>query len=189
MKGLNKKAFDLKFKSPHFLGDYKQYYFEFTGSRAKMNGEYLKKLELLRLISTFDNDLAMSLLSERFIPYEDVAMHLMRGLFQFCNVSINSDAPRLRIAMQPISSQEVIKPQPKELSKADKDRRGRARYVLRRAEIIKGSGFSDTIDTLHVSKLFSITDDELLKEHGCGPKTVEWINKFKNELKVLLSNN
>lgn len=109
MKGLNKKAFDLKFKSPQFLGDYKQYYFEFTGNRAKMNGEYLKKLEMLRLISTFDNDLAMSLLSEKFIPYEDVAMHLMRGLFQFCNVNINSNVTRLRIAMQPITSQEIAK--------------------------------------------------------------------------------
>lgn len=99
MKGLNKKAFDLKFKSPQFLGDYKHYKFEFVGNRAKLNGEILKKIEILRLISTYDNELAMSLLSERFISYEDVAMHLMRGLFQFCNVSIHSDAMRLKIAI------------------------------------------------------------------------------------------
>lgn len=188
MKGLDKKAFDLKFKSPQFLSDCKQYYFEFTGNRAKLNGECLKKIEILRLISTYDNELAMSLLSERFILYEDVAMHFMRGLFQFCNVSINSDASRLRIAMQTTQSIVSNQPQPKQQTKADKDRRGRARYVLRRAGIIKG-GYPDSIDTLQVSKLFSISDDEILKERGCGPKTVEWINKFKSELKTLLSNN
>lgn len=188
MKGLDRKALDLKLKSPQLFGEYKHYNFEFVGNRAKLNGEILKKIEILRLISTYDNELAMSLLSEKFISYEDVAMYLMRGLFQFCNVSIHSNATRLRVAMQPTQSVVAHQPQPKQLTKAEKDRRGRARYVLRRANIIKGV-YPDGIDELYVSKFFSITDDELLREHGCGPKTVEWINNFKKELKVLLSNN
>ena len=191
MKGLNKAALELKFKSPDFLGDYKTYYFEFTTSRAKLNGEYLKKQELYQLISIFDYDLAIQLLEVKHISYEDVAMHLMRGLFQFQNVVINSTSSRLRVAMQQntnvtTNTEEATK---KEITKADKDIRTRMLFALRRKEIISGGYGNESIKTINLEKLFAIKDEEFLQVYQCGEKTIERINKFRNELKVLLSNN
>ena len=186
MKGLDKAALELKFKSPDFLGDYKTYYFEFTTSRAKLNGEYLKKQELYQFISIFDYDLAIQLLEVKHISYEDMAMHLMRGLFQFQNVVINSDTARLRVAMQQHTN--VAETTKKEIPNADKEGRTRLLHVLRKKGIISGGYVSTSIKAIHLEKLFAIKDEELLTINSCGAKTLERINKFRNELKVLLSN-
>ena len=100
MKGLNKAAFDLACTMKQFLDNrYPAHTFEFIHSRAKLDGVLLKKVEMLQLISTIDNDLAMTALRTKYLPYEDVAMLLLRCVLRCSNVYVKCCPARITVAL------------------------------------------------------------------------------------------
>lgn len=100
MKGLDRKAVTLRCNMPQFIDSrYPAHKFEFIHSRAKLDGVQLKKIEMLQLISTVDNDLAMAALRTKYLPYEDVAMLLLRCVLRCSNVYVMSCPARIRVAL------------------------------------------------------------------------------------------
>lgn len=100
MKGLNKAAFDLACTMKHFVDHrYPAHVYEFVHGRAKLDGVQLNNMEMLQLISTMDNDLAMKALETKFLPYEDVAMLLLRLVLNCNNVNVLSTPARIRVAL------------------------------------------------------------------------------------------
>lgn len=97
-QGLAWKAHGMRFTLPNFL-DWRRHTFEFVGSRAKLDGVCLKKIEMLQLISTVNNDLAIDLLNDKYLCYNDVAMHLLRNILQCGNVDVISNSTRIRVAL------------------------------------------------------------------------------------------
>lgn len=100
MKGLNREALRLACTMKQFIDNrYPAHVYEFVHSRAKLDGVQLKKIEMLQLISTIDNDLAMAALETKFLPYEDVAMLLLRLVLNCNNVNVLSTSARIRVAL------------------------------------------------------------------------------------------
>lgn len=100
MKGLCSRAIQLGCDMPRFIENrYPSHVYEFVNSRAKLDGVYLRKVELIQLISTVNNELAMTILKTKFISYEDVAMHLLRCVLQCSNVYVLSSPARIRVAL------------------------------------------------------------------------------------------